>query len=177
MDVFVETLVRRKLTAEDRKKVKMIFFTIIFSSVIFVLVLPFVLMSQGIAYLSTVSMILFGVILFFCYRELKRMQIEFEYIITGTNLDIDKIIDKKKRSRLISFDLKTVEGIGIYKHNFEGQAFEKVIHAERDLRGENNYFITLNHPKYSRVLIVFTPDERMLDGLKKTLPITLIKKI
>ena len=177
MDVLVETLVRRKLTAEDKKKVKLIFFTIIFSSFLLVLVVPILLMSQGIAYLSTASMLLFGVVLFLCYRELKKMQLEFEYIITGTNLDIDKIIDKKKRLRLISFDLKTVEGIGIYKHNFEGQAFEKVIHAERDLRGENNYFITLNHPKYSRVLIVFTPDERMIDGLKKTLPRSLLREL
>lgn len=171
MDIFVETLVRKKFTAQDKKKIMAFFVALVLGSIIFILVIPAILLSNKIAYLSTVSMIVYAVMAFVIWRSLKKMNVEFEYIITNDTLDFDKIIDKKKRERQISLDVKSVEEIGVYKsENFRGAGFEYILHAERDRNGIGNYYIIAPHPKHKRSLVVFTPDDRMLEALSKTLP-------
>ena len=178
MDIFVETLVRRKFTAQDKKKIIALFVSLILGSIIFILVIPAILLSNKIAYLSTLSMIIFAVMVVLIWRSLKKMNIEFEYIITNDTLDFDKIIDKKKRERQISVDIKTVEEIGYYNpEKFRGAGFNYILHAERELSGIGNYYIIVPHPKLKRSLIDFSPDDRMLEALTKTLPRNLVKNI
>ena len=42
------------------------------------------------------------------------MSYEYEYILTNDDLDIDKITGKRKRKRLITLKMNTVEEFGIY---------------------------------------------------------------
>jgi len=178
MDIFVETLVRRKFTPGDKKKIMALFVSLILGSIIFILVIPGILLANKIAYLSTLSMIIFAVMVFVIWRKLKKMNIEFEYIITNDTLDFDKIIDRKKRERQISIDIKSVEEIGFYDANkFKGAGFNYILHAERELSGIGNYYIIVPHPKLKRSLIVFSPDDRMLEAHSKTLPRQLVKSI
>jgi len=178
MDVFVETLVKHKLSQDDRKKVVALFVTLIISSILFILVIPMLALSSGLAYISTVSMLVFAVIVFVIWRVLKSLQLEFEYIVTNFSLDIDKIIDKKKRARLISVDLKTVEEVGVYKPSaFVNSSFNHQVHAERDSNGVGNYYLIVYHPTHKRTLIVFSPDDRMLEALESTLPRQISKNL
>ena len=178
MDIFVETLVRRKYTEKDKKKIMACFFLLIASATIFGLIIPFYLLTHGIAYLSTVSMIICGLILFLIWRALKNMQLEFEYIIVNDTLDFDKIIAKKKRERIVSLELKTVEEIGVYSEaKFKGSNFGAQFHAERDTQSSYNYYMIFPHPQFKRTIVVFTPDERMLDALRQTLPRQLVKNL
>lgn len=171
MDVFSETLIKRKYNKQDKNKIKILFATLLICSVIFILVIPFFAIGMGLAYITTVSLALYGIIIFVVWRVLKKMQLEYEYIIVNDTLDVDMIVAQKKRSRLITIELKTVEAAGRYTHGqFEGRAFETVIHAERNLEGHENFYITLSHPSARRTLLVFTPDEPMLSALHKTLP-------
>ena len=171
MDVFSETLIKRKYNKKDKNKIKLMFATLLICSVIFILVIPFLALMSGLAYITTASLIIYGIIIFAVWRALKKMQLEYEYIIVNDTLDIDEIVAQKKRSRLITVELKTVEDAGRYTQGqFEGRAFETVIHAEKNLEGHENFYIILSHPTARRTLIVFTPDELMLSALHKTLP-------
>lgn len=172
MDVFSETLVKRKFNKQERKKIKILFATLLICSVIFILVIPMIAMFVfKVGGVVTVSLIAYAVIIFLVWRTLKKMQLEYEYIIVNDTLDIDEIVAQKKRNRLITIELKTVEAAGRYtKGQFEGRAFETVIHAEKNLEGHENFYITLSHPTAHRALLVFTPDEAMLSALHKTLP-------
>ncbi len=170
MDVFCETLIKRKFSDKDRSKIKLLFALLVITSVIFIIVIPFLCLTRGIAYISTVSLAIYGLIIYLVWRTLKAMQLEFEYIITNDCLDVDKIIAQKKRSRLISIDLKTVESVGRYTASeFEGKTFDTEIRAEKNPAGFENFYITLSHPTHRRTLIVFTPDEAMLSALSKSL--------
>ena len=171
MDVFSETLVKRKYTPKDKTKIKILFATLLCCSVIFILVIPFLALTSGLAYITTASLAIYGIIIFVVWRTLKKMQLEYEYIIVNDTLDVDMIVAQKKRSRLITIELKTVEAAGRYTQGqFEGRAFETVIHAEKNLEGHENFYITLSHPTARRTLIVLTPNEAMLSALHKTLP-------
>lgn len=178
MDIFTETLVKRKFTPKDKSKIKLIFASLLISSVVFILVIPFLALTNGLAYITTVSFAVYAVIVFAVWRKLKSMQLEFEYIITNDSMDVDKIVAQKKRSRLISFDLKTVEEAGRYvSSSFEGRNFDTTIHAEKNLEGHDNFYILLSHSTHRRTLVVFTPDENMLSALLKTLPRQVAKNL
>lgn len=176
MDIFCETLVKRKLSEKDKQKVKTYFAALVSSSVLFIIVIPFVMMKNGIAYVSTISMLFFGLIVFLIYRALKNMQLEFEYIIVNDTLDIDKIVAQKKRTREISIELKTIEEIGIYDQNkFKGSSFNNTIRAEKNLSSNENFYIIVPHNNLGRTLVVFTPDKRMHEALKKTINPRLVR--
>ena len=40
-----------------------------------------------------------------------------------------------------------------------------------------NYYLIFPHTEYKRTLVVFTPDDRMLDALRQTLPRQLVKNL
>lgn len=170
MDVFSETLIKRKYTPKDRKKIVSLFITIIVTSILFIIVIPFIALSMGIPFGATASMIVFGIIVFFIWRALKNMQLEYEYIIVNDTLDVDKIVAQKKRSRVISLELKTVEEVGVFEEKkFVGRNFDFTLRAERDPLSHENFYMLLSHPNLKRTLIVFTPDEKMIRSLHKTL--------
>ena len=179
MDLYNETLVRRKFTPAEKNKIKTLFVTLLSSSVLFMLVIPYLVWSNGLAYLATVSLIVFAIILFIIWRTLKKMQLEFEYIITNDTLDIDKIVAQKKRIREISFEIKETEEIGKFTpQKFVNPTFDYIVRAEKyPLAPEGNYYIILHHAKYKRCLVVFTPDDKMLEALKRTLPPRLSREI
>ncbi|MBQ8337693.1 MAG: hypothetical protein IJY33_00950 [Oscillospiraceae bacterium] len=178
MDIFVETLVRRKFTAKDKTKIKTIFVILVLSAVVFGAMIPFYLLTHGIAYLSTISMLFCGLIIFLCWQTLKKMRLEFEYIIVNNSLDFDKIIAQKKRERIVSLDLKTVEEVGVYDSaKFRSSNFGAEFHAERDTESRCNYYLIFPHTEFKRTLVVFTPDDRMLDALRQTLPRQLVKNL
>ncbi len=170
MDIYSETLIKRKLTDKDQKKVKLLFAAIIISSMIFILGIPALAFKIGIPFLPTISLVLFGVFLYIIWRVLKSMQIEYEYIITNDNLDFDKIIAQKKRTRVISVDLKEIEEIGVYDAKRFVNSNAKKIDVSRIENSVENFYILYSHPTEKRVLIVFKPDAAMLSALKKALP-------
>lgn len=45
---------------------------------------------------------------------LGNFNIEYEYILTNNDLDIDKVIGKRKRKRMISLDVSTAEAFAPY---------------------------------------------------------------
>lgn len=170
MDIYSETLIKKKLTSKEKKLVKLLFAVILLSSFVFILAIPFCAWAIHLPIIMYASLAVFGIILFIIWRKLKSMQIEYEYIITNDILDFDMIVCEKKRSRLLSLDIKTVEEIAPFDKNVSEERFDEVFHVEKKEDGYENFYLTVSHPKLKRTLIVFTPDARMLEALKKTLP-------
>lgn len=175
MDNFSETLVKRKLTEQDKKKVKLIFASLILSSIIFILVIPLYCINR-IPLVSTLSLAIFALIVWLLWSQLKKMQLEYEYIITGTVLDVDKIIARKKRQRIVSLDLKEISDIGVYDKNSRAD-FESDIHAERDTSADGNYFIAFHHTALNNTRVVFTPDEKMFESLRNSVPRNFLRNL
>lgn len=168
MDIYSETLVKKKLSDKDKSKVKIIFASIIISSMVFILGIPALALKIGIPFVSTASLLIFIGLLIWFKHLLNSMQIEYEYIITNGTLDFDKIIAKKKRRRIISVELQEIEEIGLYdERNFRGSNFNARINVARMENSVENFYIIYNHPTEKRVLVVFKPDASMLSNLKK----------
>ena len=69
MDIYSETLVKRKLTKKVKQSVLLIFITLILSSILFILVIPALALLSGLAYVSTASLIIFAIMVFFIFKK------------------------------------------------------------------------------------------------------------
>jgi hypothetical protein len=110
--------------------------------------------------------------IYLAYRLITARNVEFEYVVTNGELDIDKIVSKRKRKRVFSasckeFDILAKVKSSNFNHNV--QEIKKRIDASSSLDSPDAYFATLNY-KGEKTVIIFEPDERMLNNFKIFIP-------
>lgn len=93
--------------------------------------------------------------------------IEFEYSVTNGYVDIDRITARRKRERLAAFECHDITSIGRYERPSDIPSNLKPL----DVTGGNGekYYIIIGGTKKSSA-IIFEPDERTLDAIKKFIP-------
>ena len=64
MDVFSETLIKRKFNKQDRKKIKILFATLLICSVVFILGIPAIALMIRMGGIITASLIAYAIIIF-----------------------------------------------------------------------------------------------------------------
>ncbi len=85
---------------------------------------------------------------------------EYEYIVTNDDLDIDKIVGKRKRKRLITLSLREAKSIGEYVSGSEVPADVTVM--AHDETGTDMYCFVCGTKEYGDVAVIFNPDGRTL---------------
>ncbi len=133
------------------------------------------LIGLGTAILSAASFwfILFPISLFIivgifygAYYLMTGVDAEYEYILTNGDLDIDKIIGKRKRKRLVSASIDTFTAFGKLS---EAGDFSGTTVLAAGSSGED-YYADFVHKTEGNVRIIFTPNEKVLDGMELFLP-------
>lgn len=109
-------------------------------------------MAAPLCLLGVVGAVWLGVYL------MQGLNVEYEYIVTNDDLDIDKISGKRKRKRLISVDLKSVDEFYPYLNDTELHTDVTVL-AE-DGTGYDMWYIYIETESSGKVAIIFNPDER-----------------
>lgn len=101
----------------------------------------------------------------------KGLNTEYEYIVTNDDLDIDKISGKRKRKRLISVDLKSVDDFAPYLNETELNPDVTVL--ADDGTGIDMWYVFIETESTGKVAIIFNPDERtrrnIIGGLEPVL--------
>ncbi len=128
------------------------------------------LLIMFMGFLGTFSLLLAAGVLFGAYKLCTRFNLEYEYIVTNGTMDIDKIINKSSRKRILSFELATVSRI------------EKFNPAQLSGVNAKELFITCNQDDPGAYLmvsategkgtsyLVFAPDERVRSAIVKFVP-------
>lgn len=88
---------------------------------------------------------------------------EYEYIVTNDDLDVDKIIGKRKRKRMITVSLKTVSEFAPYLNETDVSADVTVV--AHDGTGEDLWYLLAQSEKYGNLLILFNPNEAVKENL------------
>lgn len=94
---------------------------------------------------------------------------EYEYIFTNGELDIDKIIAKRKRKRLVTVEVKSLSDFGKYENMKNNNPEATIIHAH-DGCAENTYYADFKSQKYGSTRLLFSPNERLLNNIKIYIP-------
>ncbi|MGI6668645.1 MAG: DUF6106 family protein [Acetivibrionales bacterium] len=164
MDIFIEKLVTRKKTAGD--------IIIIAIIILMTVLLVFASLSIPVLYELNLGIVLAAGFAYLGYRLVISRNIEYEYIVTNGDLDIDKIISKSKRKRIFSANCREFDIVSKVKSDDFSRSLRGIknkIDASGSIDSPDAYFITLNY-KGEKTMVIFEPDRRMLDNFKVYIP-------
>lgn len=158
-DIFCEAIVKKQPDSKDlMKKVGAIILTILI-----VIASPFI---------PFVGILVVAAAIAFDYFLFKRLNIEYEYALTMTDLDVAKIMSKEKRKQLLTLDLKQADIIGPANHqkvkDVDTNAL-KVIDCTSGQSSKNVYAV-ITKQDGKGVKLLFEPSETMINGIRKQLP-------
>lgn len=163
MDVFVEHMVKRRPTGKD---IALMVLYAALAIIIFVFGLFFTPALLG--PFAFIGAFIGVAALFGAYYLISNMNIEYEYIVTNGEIDVDKIMAKRRRKRLVTANARTFESFGPYRQqDHAGKEYTSRVYASESMDENTTYYAVFTHAKLGKTLLIFTPDDRVLDALKK----------
>ncbi len=166
-DVFKEQLVARKNDYKVTvKKVAIVIIAI-------VILLAAFLLRYTTPFVPVIALILAFVV----YKLFSRENIEYEYIFTNGDLDIDVIINKSSRKHLLTVDVKSIKEFYKKSHQKNGEKlnkYSKVFDYSSREENQNKYCVVFEHNK-EMIMMIIEPNEKMLEAIRVYIP-KIIKK-
>lgn len=172
MDNISEQLVKINKTSKDYFLLGSIWvgaFLLVFFSVFVGLKVP--------AFISLLFLVCVG-IMYGATKLAARLNVEYEYIVVNRDLDIDKIINRSNRKRIVSIKLNEV----IEFSELSPEKAKKLDNRHFDERficcnpGDDAYYIIYKHAKKGTVLLVLAMNERTKTEALKSIPRTVVVK-
>jgi len=121
-------------------------------------------------YASAVFPALFALVCIGVFMAFRYMRLEYEYSFYSGEVDIDRILGKRKRTRVISFSCSNVELMGPYSPESDSQLngkFDRKLDVRGTGKGEKDWFIICSGQDGGRYIIAFSPSERLLDAFRQ----------
>lgn len=162
MDSYIEQLVVHKKDYKDfLVKVVMILsiFAILALGVIFgVIVNP---------YFVAIGVFLSAFDIYFCWYVITGRNVEYEYTVTNNNLQIDKVMAKRRRKAVLSIDIKKIDGFDKLSENrLSDRKCDKTFYLGTYDEDPEQYRFIVQTNKHGRVMVVFAPNEKVLNAIK-----------
>ena len=165
MDVFAEQIVKIKRTAKDYLTI-----VIIWLAAALLVGAMFFLMDLSAGLLSVPVVVGIVFILWGAVKLTSLTYVEYEYIFTNRDFDVDKIVAKSSRNRVLSFKVPSVQKYAKYTPEMHiPQSVSKVYYA-CDKASTNAMYIIVPVAKEGTVMLVFEPNERLAKALEENLP-------
>ena len=166
MDNFAEQLVKKNETSSDKTRRVML----IVVGVLFTLALAALAVLQlGRPLVALLGFALAVVAGYGTFYFVQNTYVEYEYAFTNGDLDVDKIIAKKKRKEMLSTSVRDFTAFGKYDDSIEETEDMTVIFATDNI-ASHEYYADFNDESVGSARLVFGPDERMLENITKFLP-------
>lgn len=169
MDIFVEYLVKKKKTASDLLKALGISF-----GGTLVLIIIFMLLMSYIPQLASLSLLLVAGGIYGIYMLITSFNLEYEYSMVNSEIDVDKIVNVRRRKRLTTVNIRSIDYFGQKKGSREfdscmrNQNIEK-IYACIDKNDDSVYYAVYRENDKEK-MILFNPNEKMISKMQKINP-------
>ena len=166
-DVFIERMIKKKFESTDM----LILVGIILAMVVLVFV-GFVV-GMLIVGMPMITLLVAMGAGFGGYKLLTMRLLEYEYSLTNGYVAVDKIMNRSSRKRMTAFECSTAEDIGQYPQNearLKNQSFDARIFATQYSDHRDAWYMIVRSNKTGKTLVVFNPDEDLLEGIKKFIP-------
>ena len=161
MDTFFEQITAVKKSGKDIAAITGIWllaFIICFLLVLFM------------GYLGSFSFLLIAGALFGAFKLSCRFNVEYEYIVTNGTMDIDKIINKSSRKRVLSFELATVSRLEKFNQGLLSSVNSNEIVTACNLNDPEAYLMVSSTEGKGTSYLIFAPDERVRGAIVKFVP-------
>ncbi len=150
MDTFFEQIVRKKKTIGE------------LAIIAAVVLMALVLCAISFLFLGSLGMVLIIGVLYGAWWLLTAQNKEFEYCVTNGDIDIDLIVAKRKRKRIVSVAGRKVERLLPYEGAINARDFQRVVTAAPSANEPGLWYFTYRSKKNGHTLVIFQPDERVL---------------
>ena len=167
MDIFIEEMVLKKKTAGGH----IASLALMFAGLLVVMALLFFLpLLPQLA--PFILLLVAGGVLFIRF-VMTSSHIEYEYALVNDELDVDKILGRKRRKNVVNVSVKDPEAfgkaIGAEFLRYANNPSIKKIYACREKNSEDNFFIVCNKSAEKTMLII-TPSEKITSAIQKMNP-------
>ena len=159
MDVFCEYIVKVKKNPAELtiSALGIILAVILLGFSLFFLFTPF----------SSFVLLIDAGVVYGAYILITHFNVEYEYILTNGDIDIDKITAKRKRKRVLSFSTKEFEIVAPYK---QGENYTNVL--DLGTRNYENAYYAVFSKDGQKKTLVFNPPQKMIEAMKTYSPRT-----
>ena len=164
-DTFYEQIVIRRKTASE-KAVMSVTVALGVIGIIFLLYSAFISVGSPFSILFFLLACAFG---YSIWWFISRSYVEFEYSLTNNCFDIDRIVAKRKRERLIEVDCTEFIDFGEYAEAAKAlneQTFDTVVRACNQ-QGESVYYFVVKQKKFGNTLVLIQPNTQRKDALNE----------
>ena len=160
---FIEQVVKRKNGTKQ--------LVIKISAVLILLMVPVIAavltVATGIAYIMWVGLFVFLGGIYGVWYTFSCQKVEYEYSVTGNDLDIAKIISLRKRKKICRVPISEITELTRDEEKINSVRVLKTFFAARDINSKGeSYYALFNDPAYGKCLLVFDPNEQILEGMK-----------
>ena len=164
MDSYMEYMIKQKKSAGTIVRSIALMFAALLMSFVLTFVFFFII-PQAISILPILVLACF----YLAYRITASFDVEFEYILTNGELDIDRITHKKRRKRLLTVHSKTFiafakVGSGEYSEE-ENSEFSNIIYASANSSSYDDYFAVF-YVNGQKIKLIFNPTKKMIDTFR-----------
>ncbi len=167
MDLFAEQLVKKKKDGGDYLKIIL--------SIVGALVIIAALGALS-AFMPFVGMFLLIIvvgIIYALYLLITSTNMEYEYAFTAGELDVDAVINARRRKRVTSFDINDMEILAHRGHDdfnrYMNNPGLKKIYACADKDADDLYFAAYTENGNGRLLL-FNPNDKILECFRAMAP-------
>lgn len=153
MDIFTEQLAKKPLKKTD--------YILIFVVIAFIFLE--ILCSVFVLNFGIFSLFIVAISIYLGVKLISSRLVEFEYIVTNGNITIDKVIAKKSRKKVISFESSDIYEFFKYRKGTAMSKLDKVY----DLQATGDAWCAcFSDSKLGKVGVIFSPNEKTLEAIK-----------
>ncbi len=166
-DVFLERMVKKKLEPVD-----ILLMILIVAGALLLSWLGFIVGFFLLGF-PMLTVVVLTASVYGAYKLIGTRLVEYEYCLTNGNLTVDRILQKSRRKRLTSFECSSCADIGRYgeaEPRLKNQSFDLRLFATSTSDRSNAWYMNVRSSKTGKTLVVFEPDEALLEAIKQFLP-------
>ena len=156
-DIFKEQIVKKDFSPRDFIMFSFFSLLVIIPSII---VAGFLTLTGGLGF-SFLVLLVCGYLVFSIYS---RFNIEYEYSLTNSELDIDVIYNKRKRKNVLNINLENIDYLANLSHLKNEQNSGENVQIKNFSKSKGTHLIFIKDTK-----IIFEPNEDFLNSIKKRL--------
>ncbi len=162
MEGIREQLVKKAFDSSDRAKT----YGVLAGSLLLAIIVFFLITYVMGWAMVVVALIFAGAIMYGGYWLTGEFNVEYEYCFSSGELIVDKVINQRRRKPMCSVNLRSADAF--YKEPKKLPDDTTRFSAIGD--GGEVYAIEFKDSKYGRSLLLFTPNDKMLEVIKPYLP-------
>lgn len=157
-EAYIEQLVKKKWELSDTIMTALI----VFGALVAMGVSAFLTFTE----FYSLIIVIFAVISYFACRFITNLSVEYEYCLVSGELTVDKIINKRKRKRVITVQVRNFERFAKYDGSNLGENVVSYVKAGTSAVPENGWVAQFNKTGIGRTVLVFSPNEKMINAIK-----------